>query len=60
MRIIFTKSAFKHGLTKNQITYALSNIIKSKRIYNKKYDSHNIWVIALLPNGNDCKLVYLY
>ena len=33
---------------------------QSKRELNERYDNHNIWVIALLPNGNDCEIVYMY
>ena len=60
MKLVFRDTAFKHGLTREQITYALSNLVKCKRVFNKKFDNHNIWAIALLPNGNDCEIVYMY
>ena len=60
MKLIYRDSAFKHDLTQDQLIYAFSNIIKSKRVYSKEFDVENIWAVGILPNGNDCELIYFY
>ena len=60
MKLIFRDSAFRHGLTQEQLCYAFGNVIKSKRIYSKEFDYENIWAIGFLPNGNDCELIFFY
>ena len=60
MNILFRSSAFKHNLTEDEIIYAFSNIVKSKRMENAKFDFENIWAVSILPNGKSCELIYFY
>lgn len=60
MKIVFRESAFKHGLTEEQLSHAFSNVVKSKRINSKEFDYENIWAVGILPNGNDCEFIYYY
>lgn len=60
MNILITPSSLKHNLTKNDVIYGYTNIIKSKRKYNKTYDYENIWALSLLQNGNNCEIIYFY
>ncbi len=60
MKLIFRDSAFKHGLTKEQLIYVFSNVVKSRRIYSSEFDYENIWALGILPNGNDCEFIYYY
>ena len=60
MKIVFRESAFKHGLTEEQLSHAFSNVVKSKRTNSKEFDYENIWAVGILPNGNDCEFIYYY
>jgi hypothetical protein len=60
MNIVFKESALKHGLNKEQLIYGISNIVKSRRVYNKNFDTYNYWAICILPSGATCELAYMY
>ena len=60
MKIVFRESAFKHGLTDEQLSYVFSNVVKSKRVNSKEFDYENIWAIGILQNGKDCEFIYYY
>jgi hypothetical protein len=60
MNIIVKDSALKHGLTEKEILYAVENQFKSKRFFNKEREVSNIWSLSILPNGNNCEIVYSY
>lgn len=60
MKTVIKRSALQHGLTESEILYAVDNQIKSKRYFNKQYQTSNIWAICILANGNSCEIVYAY
>ena len=61
MKIVIIQTALKHGLTKNDIRYALRHVQKSRTVkrggnINKEVE----YVLAILPNGNPCELVTMF
>lgn len=58
MNIKILNSAKKHGLTENEISYAMKNILFSKRKNNADIDRLVFMAIGLLENGTTCELTY--
>lgn len=57
MKLVFKQSAFKHGLTEEQIAYAVQNVVKYKNKFSEINGSHTQWAISTLPSGKTCELI---
>ena len=56
--VIIAESAFKHGLTEDEILYALNNCLLSKTIKKPGNPNKTVdMVLGYLQNGNECELI---
>ncbi len=61
MKIVILQSALKHGLTGDDIAYALRHVQKSRTIEKEGNINKEVeYVLAILPNGNLCELGTTY
>ncbi len=57
VRIEIIESALKHGLSRDEIVYALENSRKSRTVKRSgNVDKEVEFVLGVLPNGNFCEL----